>query len=527
MGFYLNPGNEAFRISVSSEIYVDKSELIAFTNRRLGQEKRFICVSRPRRFGKSMTANMLCAYYGRECDSAELFKGLKIEKDPVFMRHLNQYDVIFLNIQQFLRSADDADYLTENLEQKVLGELKEVFAETGDFSTNSLPEALAGIFARDRRPERGFVFIIDEWDCLFREARDNKRAQRKYLDFLRDLFKDRIYVKLVYMTGILPVKKYGTHSALNIFDEFSMTDPDVLADFVGFTESEVRELCLRYGKDFEEARRWYDGYQFTEHTHIYNPKSIVDSMYGKKFRSFWTGTETYEALKIYIDMNYDGLRDAVTSMLGGVGCEIDTGTFQNDMTSFQSRDDVLTLLVHLGYLTYQDDLQQVFIPNEEVRGEFVRAVKSSGWDEVIHAVAASGELLEATLRGDTEAVARGIDNVHMENTSILSYNNENSLSCVITLAYFSARRDYQLIREFPSGKGFADVVFLPRKKVDKPALVVELKWDQSAQGAVRQIRQNRYVEALKDYQGKILLVGINYNKKTKKHQCIIEDYLKK
>ena len=223
-------------------------------------------------------------------------------------------------------------------------------------------------------------------------------------------------------------------------------------------------------------------------------------------------------------MNFDGLKDSVIAMMGGVSCEIDTGTFQNDMTSFSGRDDVLTLLVHLGYLTYHEESRRVSIPNDEVRSEFLRAVRSSGWNEVADAVKASDALLKATLNMDTKSVAEGVDAVHSASTSILSYNDENSLSCVISLAYYSARKDYILIRELPTGKGFADMVFLPRKHCDKPALLIELKWNRSAEGAIRQIKKQEYIEVLRDYGGNLLLVGINYDKKSKKHQCEIEQF---
>ena len=522
MGIYLNPGNEAFHISVNDDIYVDKSGLISFANSRIGKRKRYICVSRPRRFGKSMTAEMLAAYYDRSCKSRELFQNLEIVRDESFEENLNQYDVFALNIQQFLRAAGSPGNLVAYMEAQVLKEVREVYGDFLDSSITNLPVALATIFSKNNREHGGFIFIIDEWDCIFREASENKEAQRLYLDFLKDLLKDRTYVKLAYMTGILPIKKYGTHSALNIFDEFSMTEPKRLAKYVGFTESEVKLLCKRYGMDFEEAKRWYDGYRFRQMEHIYNPKSIVDAMTEKEFHSYWVSTETYEALKIYIDMNYDGLKDAIIAMLGGINCEIDAGTFQNDMTSFTGKDDVLTLLVHLGYLAYQEETREVFIPNDEVRTEFLRAVRKSGWDEVINAVAASEGILEATLKQDVEAVARGVDAVHTENTSILSYHDENSLSCVITLAYYSAKKDYTLIRELPAGKGFADIVFLPRRHTDKPALLVELKWDQSAEGAIRQIKERQYVNALEKYRGNLLLVGIAYDRRSKRHHCVIE-----
>lgn len=409
MGIYLNPGNDAFRRARRSRIYIDKSELIAYTNSVLDTEKQYLCVSRPRRFGKSMAANMLCAYYSRNCESEELFRSLKIAEDESYSEYLNQYHVIFLNIPQFLRAAGSPGKLVDSIEEKVAAEIRGMAPESAAIPAENLPELLAAVYAKEHDEKKGFVFIVDEWDCLFREAKEDKDAQKKYLDFLRDLFKDRTYVKLAYMTGILPIKKYGTHSALNIFDEFSMTDPKRLAEYAGFTEEEVKEFCKSYGMDFEEAKRWYDGYRFRRIRHIYNPKSIVDAMLEEAYQSYWTCTETYEALRIYIDMNFDGLKDAVISLLGGNNCRVDTGTFQNDLTNFTGKDDVLALLVHLGYLGYEKERKGVFIPNEEVRGEFMRAVRQSGWREVIGAVEESERLLEATLRRDAKAVAEGLD----------------------------------------------------------------------------------------------------------------------
>lgn len=370
MGVYLNPGNDAFAESLNSEIYVDKSNIIRYTNRVLGTKQKFICISRPRRFGKSITAEMLSAYYDSSVDSYPLFSKLKIAANPSFEQNINKYDVLFFNIQSFLSRSDCALNMVEYLEYRVIQELAERYPDLGLESEPHLTSALEKIYSAHRK---GFVFIIDEWDCVFREKKSDVDAQTKYLDFLRDLLKDKVYVKLAYMTGILPIKKYGTHSALNMFDEFSMTNPKYLASYVGFTEEEVRDLCQKYNMDFEETRRWYDGYRFRKAEHIYSPKSVVDAMRNEAFDSYWTQTETYEALKTYIDMNFDGLKDAVITMLGGGRCPIDTGTFQNDMTSLLGRDDVLTLLVHLGYLAYDDDSGEVYIPNEEVRQEFIRA----------------------------------------------------------------------------------------------------------------------------------------------------------
>jgi hypothetical protein len=324
------------------------------------------------------------------------------------------------------------------------------------------------------------------------------------------------------MTGILPVKKYGTQSALNMFNEFSMTNPRQLAEFVGFTESEVKALCTQYDMDFEETRRWYDGYQFENMEHIYSPRSVVEAMTSHCFDSYWNQTETFEGLREYIVMNYDGLKDTIIELLAGNRKEIDTTSFMNDMTTFQGVDDVLTLFIHLGYLAYDYSTKEVFIPNSEVASEFVTATKTSDWQEVIKAVKNSEALLKSTWNQDAQAVAEAIEEAHFE-TSILKYNDENSLSCVISLAYYSARIYYTQVRELPTGKGFADIVFLPRKNhLDKPALVVELKWDSSAEGAIAQIKEKKYVKALEEYHGNILLVGVNYDVKTKKHECEME-----
>lgn len=370
---------------------------------------------------------------------------------------------------------------------------------------------------------RKFVIVIDEWDCIFREYREDQKAQRRYLDFLREWLKDKAYLGLVYMTGILPIKKYGTHSALNMFTEFSMDNPSVLSEFVGFTEDEVRHLCRRYGMDYEECRARYDGFCFPQSGHAYNPNSIVKAMLLRQFDDYWNQTETYEALRIYIDMNYDGLRDAILRLMAGGRQVINTDGFQNDMTTFANADDVMTLLVHLGYLGYDFETKEVFIPNREILQEFVTATTAkNAWDEVVKSVKRSNELLKAVWNRDEETAASYMENAHLE-TSHLQYNDENALSYTISLAFYAARQYYTVVRELPSGKGFADLAFLPRKKyADKPAMIVELKWNQDADTAIRQIHARQYPEGLSEYQGNLLLVGISYDRKTRKHSCVIE-----
>jgi len=520
MGFYLNPGNRGFWESIRSEIYVDKTNLIACTNRFINTEEKFICVSRPRRFGKSMALKMLAAYYSRGCDSADLFKEFKIQNHEAFQEHLNKYDVIFLNMQQFFIESDSGK-VTEYLEQEIVEELNEEYGEILKGRDKGLAAALRRIYVKTGKQ---FVFLIDEWDCVMRERQESEEMQRKYLDFLRILLKDQPYVALAYMTGILPVKKYGQHSALNMFWEYSMTDQYAFEEFTGFTEDEVKELCRQYSMDFARTSNWYDGYSFRRFKHIYNPRSVVAAMKNHVFSNYWTSTETYEALKVYIDMDFDGLRSDIVQMLAGERVKVNTLSFQNDMCNFKTKDDILTLLIHIGYLGYDSEAKQAFIPNKEIMGEFENAMSVGGWTKVTSVLKASEKLLADTLNGDEESVAEGLDKAHTEAASILTYNDENSLACAIGLAYYSARKDYRLIRELPAGRGFADIVFLPLPSSGKPALVVELKYNKTADTAIQQIKERRYTQALEEYMGKILLVGINYdrNNKNKPHSCVIE-----
>ena len=526
MGIYVNPGKSSFESAVNSKIYVDKSGMLEYFNDILGTEQRWICISRPRRFGKSITAGMISAYYDKTCDSHELFQHLNIVKSERYEKYLNHYDVIHLDINSFRRPADASENILQRLNQDVIAELKEIYPDSIEENTTYLPDALAEVY---NKIGATFVIIIDEWDALFRENKNDTNVQREYIELLRGLFKSEVskkYTVLAYMTGILPIKKYGTESALNNFDEFTMVNADFLAEYTGFTEQEVVNLCEHYQMDFEELKRWYDGYLLDTDLHIYNPKSVVDAIRRKRVANYWTKTETYESLKSYIGMNFDGLKDAIVQMLTGMHLKININTFENDMTSFRSRDDVLTVLIHLGYLAYDRDRREVYIPNEEVKSAFGDAVQMSNWSQVIEAVKQSEWLLRATLQKDAEGVAKGIDTVHENNTSILNYNDENALSCVIALAYYNAMNDYMLVREMPLGKGYADIVFLPKKHIDYPALVVELKYDQSETGAIEQIKEKHYAKALEDYTGEILLVGINYDKKSKKHSCVIESWRK-
>ena len=523
MGIFVNPNNSAFEVALNSEIYVDKTGLIGYTNKMIDTNNAFICNSRPRRFGKSITANMLTAYYSKGCESSAMFEGLEISADESFSRHLNRYNVIRIDVQWCYTSARPAGNTVPYIEKNIIQELKELYPEIAACELASLPDTLAVV---NKVTGQKFVIIIDEWDCLIRDASEDIEVQEEYINLLRGLFKgvnSTEFIHLAYLTGILPIKKIKTQSALNNFDEFTMLDAKMLAPYVGFTEDEVKELCEIYGRDFPEVKHWYDGYLLGKE-HIYNPKAVVSLMMWGEFQSYWSMTGTYEAIVPLISLDFDGLKTAVVRMLAGEAVEIKITSYQNDMITFKNKDDVLTALIHLGYLAYDKMEKKAFIPNEEIRSELSGAVEEKHWDELIELQIKSNALLDAALAMNCEAVAEIIEEFHMEYTSVIQYNNENSLSSVLSIACLGAMKYYfKPVRELPAGRGFADLVFLPKKDYpDMPALVIELKWNESADTAIRQIKEKRYTKAVEEYTGDMLLIGISYDKKKKKHECMIE-----
>ena len=522
MGIYLNPNNEGFKQSINSEIYIDKTGLVGITNKKLDSKQKYMCVSRARRFGKSMAAELIIAYYSKGCDSKELFKDYKASKLPDFEKHLNKYNVIYLNLPFFKDLESGYKNTVSNITRTLIKELDEEFPNIIAPNETMLSMALTQIYAKTSEK---FIVVIDEWDCIFRESTEDYQTQRNYIDFLRTLFKDQSFIKLAYLTGIFPIKKYNTQSAMNNFIEYTMFNPRELDYHFGFTEEEVKDLCQKYNKSYNEIRQWYDGYIMPGNLHIYNPCSVVQAMTSKIIESFWTQTGTYESLKNPINMNFDGLREDIVRLMGGEEVCVDYSTFQNDMTSMACKDDILTLLVHIGYLSYNAENHTVFIPNREIKQEFATTLKLSNWQEVSKAISNSDRLIKDTIACNADAVAAAIEECHQNSTSILKYNDENSLACVITIAYYAAIKDFIVIRELPTGKGFADLVLIPKRNVNKPAMVIELKYNKTAESAIDQIKKKNYPDKIKDYTGEILLVAITYDDQ-KGHTCLIEQATK-
>ena len=528
MGMFVNPDNAAFQAALNARIYVDKSGLINYTNSVMASTDAFICNSRPRRFGKSITANMLTAYYSKGCDSENMFSELEISKSEDFRKHLNKYDVIHLDIQWCMEPAGSPEQVVSYISQRTIQELKEYYPGILGERMTSLPEALAKINAETGNK---FIIIIDEWDALIRDEAANQKIQEDYIRFLRGLFKGTEptkYIQLAYLTGILPIKKEKTQSALNNFDEFTMLNPSTLAKYIGFTEDEVQRLASEYHQDFEKVKRWYDGYLLKDYQ-VYNPRAVTSVMLKGEYISYWSETASYEAIVPLINMNYDGLKTSIIEMLSGAAVKINTATFKNDIMNIQSRDDVLTYMVHLGYLGYDQTRKMAFVPNEEIRQELNVAVESRTWNEMIRFQQESEQLLQTTLDLDGNAVAEQIEKIHNEYVSVIQYHDENSLSSVLTVAYLNTMQYYfKPVRELPTGRGFADFVYLPKPEYrdDYPAMVIELKWNKNTKTALQQIKEKKYPDSLLQYTGNILLVAVNYDKNSKKHECVIEEYQK-
>lgn len=411
MGRFVNPDNSAFQVALNSKIYIDKTGLIEYTNSVLDTSDAYICNSRPRRFGKSYTANMLAAYYSKGCNSEEMFSGLDISRKSDFKTHLNQYDVIHIDIQWFLANCYNSNKIVSFLSDSVISELRDIYPDILPLGELSLPDSLSRI--KDKTGQK-FIIIIDEWDVLIRDEATNYYIQNEYINFLRGMFKGTEptkYIQLAYLTGILPIKKEKTQSAVNNLEEFTMLHSYELAPYIGFTENEVKMLCQKYDRDFEKVKKWYDGY-LLENYEIYNPKAVVSVMLRGKFRSYWSETGSYEVIVPLINMNYDGLKNTIIEMLSEQNVKVNTLTFKNDPANIQSKDDVITYLIHLGYLGYNEKDETAFIPNEEIRHELINAVKSTNWSDLIHFQYESNHLLDATLSMNTQEV----EDAYSENT---------------------------------------------------------------------------------------------------------------
>ncbi len=524
MGIYLNPGNDGFK-NIVNGIYRDKTGLINIINSTLNTPDKLTCISRPRRFGKSYTAKMLSAYYDRSCeDSRELFADKKVAETDAKLSHLGEYNVVYIDITSFFSDEQPIEKLVSNIRNKIETDLLKEYP-----SLNKGASFSELLLRTVEVASTKFFFIIDEWDAPFREYSDNEKLLKDYINFLRDIFKngnitDRV-ISGAFMTGILPIKKYGRQSAISDFREYTMIQPSIFSEFVGFTIKDIEWIEEKYLVDRDKLKTWYDGYSFPGIGEIYNPNSVIQAVRTGVYDTYWSKTETFNALLDYIRLDANNLQSDLIQMVGGNEMPVDTATFQNDMTSIRTRDDVLSLLIHLGYLAYDNEKQTVRIPNEEIRREFISTIRADDHEVTTKIIKNSDQLIYDTINGDEDAVAAAIQEVHDAGTfgvSPLFYNDEQALRSVVKFAYISCANRYMKIEELPSGHGYADIVYIPKVGERLPAILIELKVDNSSDGAIAQIKEKHYPKVFEGMENEIVMCGINYDHKTKKHTCMIQ-----
>ena len=520
MGIYLNKNNDLFFEYQNDDIFVDKSMIIKETNKSINKSsKKFMCITRPRRFGKTLALSMLNAYYSKGCDSRELFKDLKISKEDSFKTHLNKHNVFFIDMSRIYTAVDDKNEFIKRLKSNILRDLTKTFPSV-DLTGLLLDEAITEI---NSQLNKSFIFLIDEWDIVYREQENNVKLCNEYTEFLRNLFKSSDVsscIDLVYMTGILPIRRYSTQSTLNMFNEYNMIDSSTLTEFVGFTEQEVKDLCVKYHRNFDEIKNWYDGYKLNG-IEIYNPKSVVESISRNKCGDYWVLTSATEAVSHYMNYDHGELKAIIAKLIAGEKVSVNVGKFQNDLTQVNSKDSALTVLIHLGYLAYDEETKSCYIPNHEIKEEFVNALDDLKWEEIYNPIDNSKKLYEETLKGNTDFINETLDKNHKELAGPFNKNKEDVLGIIVLISYYSANTFYTIKKEDASTLGRSDISFVPKDSTHIP-MIVELKVDSTPEDAISQIKEKEYFNSLGTYKGKILLLGISYDSKKLKHSSKIE-----
>lgn len=512
--YYLNTNTQIilFQDTLNSEIYVDKSLLIEKISPMIRTNSKYICITRPRRFGKTVNANMLGAYYTKGYDTHTLFAPLKIAKSEEFEKHINKYNVIHIDFSIIPDFCDEYRVYLKSIIRKLQEDLFEAYPMLAGKEFTGVGEML-------QATGDSFIFILDEWDSVFFEKYITGEDKVHFLKFLKALLKDKSYVDLAYMTGVLPIAKYSSGSELNMFWEYNFMNDRTFEEQFGLTEDEVKELCSRYKNiSYRELEWWYDGYLMGDGRHLFNPRSVNRALTDGNCQNYWTETGPMNEVADCVEHNVDEVREDIVRMVSGIPVEADLNGYSVIEQEMHTRDEILSAMVVYGFLLYHDGF--LSIPNHELMEKFQRVLSRESMGAVKQIVDDSKEMLAVTLAADARKVAAIIENVHDREIPFLEYNDENALSCVITLCYLYARRDYRVEREAKSGKGYCDFLFLP-KRGRKPAIILELKVDDSPENAIRQIKQKDYIQKAEEY-GEILLVGIGYSKKEKKHNCLIE-----
>ena len=528
---FVNIDNTQFIKDINENIYVDKTLIIEKLNSLINTRKNKICVSRPRRFGKTTTTNLLTAYYSCGCDSRDLFTKTKLSKINNWDKYLNKFNVISLDIQEIngIANSNNKD-LSKQIEELVNKELVEQFPDNKELDVS---RALAlNILSVYKATKKQFIMILDEYDVLVR-AKKNDKVLDNYLELLNTLFKGRAMdnaFALVYLTGIFPIIKDTFQSKLNNFEESSILSPDIFSGLIGFSEDEVKELCDKYDMNFEECKAWYDGYKVGENNSIYNPKSVIKAIENHKFSDYWNITGSFESISDYLQFNIDGIYDDVCSMIRDNNkVVVNVSDFLNRIDNLKTKDDIFTYLIHIGYLAYDEGQKVCYIPNNEIRKEWVKAlVNIHDLQHFYTLMKASEAIFDGILNLQSLVVSTNLDIIHHSTGDVNSYGNEAALHTSLIKSLTYARDFYDVFNEVSSGNGKADIVFIPKNNYSTyPTLIFELKVDESADKALKQIHDRNYPYNIdSEYKKNMILIGINYDRKTNKHECVMGRYKK-
>ena len=531
MGNILNSQGQLqlFRGRYDGSYFVDKSEILIKLNKVIGKvDEQYICITRPRRFGKTVMTNLISSYYAKGLDSATIFDTLKIADKPDYKQHLNQHNVISLYMAEQPRACGDIDCYLSYHEKKILKDLKRGFPNCELDLDMELWDALEEIFYETG--ER-FVFILDEWDSFFHSDFYSEAGAKEYLTFLKNMLKDKPYVELAYMTGVLPIKKYSSGSELNMFDEFYFPTDTIYDTFFGFTEEEVKELCERNKKqegtiEYEQLAEWYNGYYTSKGKRLYNPRSINKALSQNTIKDYWTETGPGMEILELVKDNVDAVKEDILKMVTGEKIYFPLRYFKTELKKIDTRQNILSVMIIYGFLSYYDNY--VSIPNKELMTKFETVLEDNSMGYIAKLAQNSNVMLEATLTGDTNKMEEILEYVHNTEIHILQYNDENSLSCIVNLIYLNARDKYRIEREDKAGKGFADFIFYPINSSD-PAIILELKKDDTPEHAVEQIMDRKYYTRFvtckngeTDCEKDVLVVGMAYDKASGEHRCVVK-----
>ncbi len=536
MGIYLN-STTAFTLYKNETLkpyFVDKSSILKELFSLVDEGSNYICITRPRRFGKTVMANMIASFFSKGCDSKDVFDKLQIARENQYSKYRNQYSVIHISFHDLPRRCNSYEEYIDYIERKLIRDLKREYSNI-EFDDNMAVWDILLDISETNLSEK-FIFVLDEWDFIFHQDFVREVDKKAYLLFLRNLLKDRPYVSLVYMTGILPIAKYSSGSELNMFCEFTMTNEQRFSEYFGFTEEEVDMLFDRYKRNNvgkEQITRkglkdWYNGYYTRLGVRLYNPRSIVLALSNSNLGNYWTSAGPYDEIYYYIEHNVDKVREDLALMVSGVPVSAKIQEYAATSMNLQTKDEVFSAMVVYGFLSYENG--KVFIPNQELMERFIDMLKKEASFGYIYTLAKESErMLKATLSGDTKIMSEILEYVHNTEVPLLSYNNEIELTAIVNLVYLSARDTYRVEREDKCGIGYVDFIFYPIKDKNADCIILELKVDHTPDEAIKQIKDKKYALRFQGklaekpiYTGRILAVGIGYDKTDKKHNCKVE-----